>query len=89
MAQRKWALQLHFSKRPERGLTADIIWNVYEASKDCPGTKWQVLSSHETVSREVPREPTAEGREPVRAGCVLQSSLGSCGTGPAVLACLL
>lgn len=50
MAQRKWALQLHFSKRPERGLTADIIWNVYEASKDCPGTKWQVLSSHETVS---------------------------------------
>lgn len=36
MVQRKWALQLCFSKWSELGLTADIIWNSYKASKDCP-----------------------------------------------------
>lgn len=36
MVQRKWTLQLHFSKWPELGVTADIIWNGYKAPKDCP-----------------------------------------------------
>ena len=64
MAPRKWALQLYFSTWSELGLTADIIWNVYKVSKDCP--KDQVagpLPKLDSLSWEVLYECHCRGQE--------------------------